>query len=166
MADPIDEWVVQSLPEFDGKPFKSAEKGDLDIQKVDDGKKEEFNALFSFIKTNLENKVKEVTPSTRLKDSASCLSGNTYDMSAYMEKILKATGQKSPEVKRVLELNMEHPLVVKIKAIYDKERSDPVLKDYSDLLYDLAVIGEGGKLENPSRFTKMVGDLMSGALNV
>jgi len=87
-------------------------------------------------------------------------------MSAYMEKILKATGQKSPEVKRVLELNMDHPLVVKIKAIYDKERSDPVLKDYSDLLYDLAVIGEGGKLENPSRFTKMVGDLMSGALNV
>jgi molecular chaperone HtpG len=133
---------------------------------VDDGKKEEFNALFSFIKSNLENKVKEVMPSTRLKDSASCLSGNTYDMSAYMEKILKATGQKSPEVKRVLELNMDHPLVVKIKAIYDKNRSDPVLKDYSDLLYDLAVIGEGGKLENPSRFTKMVGDLMSGALNV
>ncbi len=166
MADPIDEWVVQSLTEFDGKPFKSAEKGDLDIQKVDDGKKEEFNALFSFIKSNLENKVKEVVPSTRLKDSASCLSGNTYDMSAYKEKILKATGQKSPEVKRVLELNMDHPLVVKIKAIYDKERSDPVLKDYSDLLYDLAVIGEGGKLENPSRFTKMVGDLMSGALNV
>ena len=166
MADPIDEWVVQSLPEFDGKPFKSAEKGDLDIEKVDDGKKEAFNALFSFIKTHLENKVKEVTPSTRLKDSASCLSGNTYDMSAYMEKILKATGQKAPEVKRVLELNMDHPLVVKIKAIYDKERTDPVLKDYSDLLYDLAVISEGGKLDNPSRFTKMVGDLMSGALTV
>jgi molecular chaperone HtpG len=133
---------------------------------VDDGKKEEFNALFSFIKSNLENKVKEVMPSTRLKDSASCLSGNTYDMSAYMEKIMKATGQKSPEVKRVLELNMDHPLVIKIKAIYDKERSDPVLKDYSDLLFDLAVISEGGKLDNPSRFTKMVGDLMSGALNV
>ena len=133
---------------------------------MDDGKKEEFNALFSFIKSNLENKVKEVIPSTRLKDSASCLSGNTYDMSAYMEKIMKATGQKSPEVKRVLELNMAHPLVVKIKAIYDKERNDPVLKDYSDLLYDLAVISEGGKLDNPSRFTKMVGDLMSGALNV
>ena len=166
MADPIDEWVVQSLTEFEGKPFKSAEKGDLDIQKVDDGKKEEFNALFGFIKSNLENKVKEVTPSTRLKDSASCLSGNTYDMSAYMEKIMKATGQKAPEVKRVLELNMDHPLVVKIKAIYDREHDDPVLKDYSDLLYDLAVIGEGGKLENPSRFTKMVGDLMSGALTV
>lgn len=166
MADPIDEWVVQSLPEFDGKPLKSAEKGDLDIQKVDDTKKEEFNALFSHIKTNLSDKIKDVTPSTRLKDSASCLSGDTYDMSAYMEKILKATGQKAPEVKRVLELNMDHPLVIKIKAIYDKERNDPVLKDYSDLLYDLAVIGEGGKLDNPSRFTKMVGDLMSGALNV
>jgi molecular chaperone HtpG len=166
MVDPIDEWVVQSLTEFEGKPFKSAEKGDLDIEKVDDSKKDAFNALFSFIKSHLENKVKEVTPSTRLKDSASCLSGNAYDMSAYMEKILKATGQKAPEVKRVLELNMNHPLVVKIKAIYDNHRDDPVLKDYSDLLYDLAVIGEGGKLENPSRFTKMVGDLMSGALKI
>jgi molecular chaperone HtpG len=153
------------LTEFDGKPFKSAEKGDLDIEKVDENKKEEFNALFSFIKSYLEAKVKEVTPSTRLKDSASCLSGKPYDMSAYMEKIMKATGQKAPDVKRILELNMDHSLVEKIKTIYDKDRNDPVLKDYSDLLFDLAVIGEGGKLENPSRFTKMVGDLMSNLLN-
>ena len=166
MADPIDEWVVQSLTEFEGKSFKSAEKGDLDIDKVDDSKKEEFNALFGFIKSRLESKIKEVVPSTRLKDSASCLSGNAYDMSAYMEKILRSTGQKAPEVKRVLELNMEHSLVAKIKAIYDKDRDNPLLNDYSDLLYDMAVVSEGGKLDNPSRFTKMVGDLMAGALNV
>lgn len=165
MTDPIDEWVVQSLTEFEGKPFKSAEKGDLDIEKVDDSKKDEFNALFSFIKSNLEDKVKEITPSTRLKDSVSCLSGSAYEMSAYMEKIIKATGQKAPEVKRVLELNMDHLLLSKIKAIYEKDRNDPLLKDYSMLLYDLAVVSEGGKLDNPSRFTKMVGDLMSGALN-
>jgi molecular chaperone HtpG len=83
-----------------------------------------------------------------------------------MEKIMKATGQKAPEVKRILELNLDHPLVVKIKDIYDKDRNNSVLKDYSDLLYDLAVIAEGGKLDNPSRFTKMVGDLMSGALTL
>ena len=166
MADPIDEWVVQSLTEFEGKTFKSAEKGSLDIDKVDDTQKEEFNPLFSFIKSRLESKIKEVIPSTRLKDSASCLSGSDHDMSAYMEKILKATGQKSPEVKRVLELNMNHPLIGKIKAIYDKDREDPILKDYSDLLYDMAVVSEGGKLDDPSRFTKMVGDLMANALTV
>ncbi len=166
MTDPIDEWVVQSLSEFEGKPFKSAEKGDLDIEKVDDTKKDEFNALFSFIKSNLEDKVKDITPSTRLKDSVSCLSGSAYEMSAYMEKIIKATGQKAPDIKRVLELNMDHLLLAKIKAIYEKDRNDPLLKDYSMLLYDLAVVSEGGKLDNPSRFTKMVGDLMAGALNL
>ncbi|MEW6259971.1 MAG: molecular chaperone HtpG [Thermodesulfobacteriota bacterium] len=160
MIDPIDEWVVQSLNEYDGKPFKSAEKGDLETEAPDKGKAEEFNALFSAIKAHLEDKVKEVKASTHLKDSLSCLSGNPYDMSIFMERILKATGQKPPEIKRVLEINMDHPVMTKIKAIYDADRNDPLVREYSQLLYDMAVIGEGGKIDNPSRFHRLLGGLL------
>ena len=164
MTDPVDEWVVQSLTEYDGKPLKSAEKGDLDLDTVDEVKKEAHNALFGFIKGHLENDIKEVKPSSRLKDSVSCLSGDTWDMSAYMEKLLKASGQKPPETKRVLELNMDHPVVEKIKRIFENDRDNAALKDYSRLLFDMAVVGEGGKLDNPARFSKMVGDLMARAM--
>ena len=120
--------------------------------------------LFGFIKGHLENDIKEVKPSSRLKDSVSCLSGDTWDMSAYMEKLLKASGQKPPETKRVLELNMDHPVVEKIKRIFENDRDNAALKDYSRLLFDMALVGEGGKLDNPARFSKMVGDLMARAM--
>ena len=67
MTDPVDEWVVQALNEYDGKPLKSAEKGDLGLDEVDEKKKDEFNALFGFIKSHLTDKIKEVKPSTRLE---------------------------------------------------------------------------------------------------
>ena len=164
MTDPVDEWVVQSLTEYDGKPLKSAEKGDLDLDAIDEDKKEACNALFGFIKGHLEDKIKEVKPSTRLKESVSCLSGDAWDMSAYMEKLLKASGQTPPETKRVLELNMEHPVVDKIKTLYENDRDNPQLKAYSEMLLDMAVVSEGGKLDNPARFSKMVGELMSQAM--
>lgn len=165
MTDPVDEWVVQSLSEYNGKKLKSAEKGDLDLDEPDNTKKDEYSSLFEHIKATLGDNIKEVKPSTRLKDSVSCLSGDDYDMSAYMEKIMKASGQEAPEVKRVLELNIEHPVFEKIKALFEKDKSDPVLKDYSHLLMDIAVIGEGGKVEDASRFSRMIGDLMANALS-
>jgi molecular chaperone HtpG len=166
MTDPVDEWVVQSLTEYDGKKLKSAEKGDLDIEKVDDKKKDEFTTLFDYIRQTLQDKIKEVKPSTRLKNSVACLSSGDYDMSAYMEKILKSTGQQTEEVKRTLELNMEHPVLTKLKALHEKDEKSEVLKDYSWLLLDMAIIGEGGKVENPSRFSKLVGDMMANAVTV
>jgi len=164
MADPVDEWVVQSLTEYDGKPLKSAEKGDLELDKADEAGKEEFNALFGFVKSQLDSKIKEVKASARLKESVACLTGEDYDMSAYMEKLLKAAGQKQPEVKRVLELNMAHPVMNKIKILYENDRDNVALKDYCQLLYDLAVIAEGGKLENPARFSRLVGEVMTQAI--
>ena len=161
MTDPVDEWVVQALTEYDGKPLKSAEKGDLDLDKPDEKQQEDFNALFGFIKGQLEAKVKEVKPSVRLKDSVACLSGDAMDMSAYMEKLLKASGQKAPVAKRVLELNMAHPLMEKIKTLFENDRDNAALRDYSRMLYDLALVAEGGKLDNPARFSKLVGDLMA-----
>jgi molecular chaperone HtpG len=165
MSDPVDEWVVQSLSEYDGKPLKSAEKGDLDLEKKDDDKQDAFKGLFGFIKGHLDTKVKEVRASSRLKDSVACLSGEDHDMSAYMEKILKASGQKAPEVKRVLELNMSHPLMEKIKTLFETDRDSATLKDCSQMLFDLAVVAEGGKLDNPARFSKLVGEAMATAMD-
>jgi molecular chaperone HtpG len=86
MTDPIDEWVAQALSEYDGKKLKSAEMGDLDLDKVDEEKKGRYETLFKHIRAQLEETIKEVRPSTRLKDSVACLSGDTFEMSAYMEK--------------------------------------------------------------------------------
>jgi molecular chaperone HtpG len=163
MTDPIDEWVTQTLTEYDGKPLKSAEKGDLDLDKVDEDKKGRYEILFKHIRTQLQDTIKEVRPSTRLTESVACLSGNTYDMSGYMEKILKSAGQKTPENKRVLELNMAHPVMEKIHAMFEKDKNDARLNNYIHLLLDLAVIGEGGKVDDPSRFSKLVGNLMAAA---
>ncbi len=164
MTDPVDEWVVQSLPEYDGKALKSAEKGDLGLEESKEEDKKELDGLFQSIRVDLQEKVKEVKPSKRLRESVSCLSGDTYDMSAYMEKILKSTGQETPVSKRVLELNTNHPVLDKLKKIYEADKNDPKLKEYSQLLYDLAIIGEGGKVENPSSFSKLVGSLLDNAL--
>lgn len=161
MTDPVDEWVVQNLTEYGGKKLKSAEKGDLDIDKIDDKKKEEYAKLFDFIKGKLEDTVKEVKASTRLKNSVSCLSGDDYGMSAYMEKIMKATGQEMPKQKRVLELNINHPVLEKMKTMFESDTKNSKLDDYSHLFLDMAIISEGGKIDNPAEFSKRVGDLMA-----
>ncbi len=159
MTDPIDEWVVDSLPEYDGKKLRSAEKGELGIE--DEEKKDEsrFKDLFNYLKEQLSDHIKEVRASKRLKSSLACLTGDVWDMSAYMEKILRASGQKVPENKRVLEVNVSHPLMQKIKALYDQDKKSEKLADYASLVYDLAVISEGGKIEDPSRFNRLIGEL-------
>jgi molecular chaperone HtpG len=164
MVDPVDEWVVQSLTEYKEKKLKSAEKGDLDVNKVDDKKKDEYSALLKFIKEKLGDKVKGVEVSSRLKDSVSCLSADDFAMSSYMEKILKASGQDAPDQKRTMEVNITHPVIEKIKTLFESDTNNPVIQDYSDLLFDLAVVSEGGKVENPSKFSKLVGDLMVNAI--
>jgi len=164
MTDPVDEWVIQTLTEFDGKKLKSAEKGDLGLDDVDAKKKDEYEAFFGFVKGHLEEKIKEVKPSTHLKESIACLSGEAHDASAYMEKLLKASGQEPPSVKRVLELNLEHPVILKIKKLFEEDRNNPDLKDYSQLLFDMAVISEGGKIEDPSQFNRLIGTIMVNAI--
>ncbi|MDY0361576.1 MAG: molecular chaperone HtpG [Desulforegulaceae bacterium] len=165
MTDPVDEWVVQGLHEYQGKALKSAEKGDLDIEEEKEDKKdenlEENKFFFEFIKKELEDKIGEVKSSSRLKESISCLSSEDFGMSAYMQKILKASGQEFPVPKRNLELNTDHDVVKKMKSLFEKDPVNSKLKDYVGLIYDLAVIGEGGKLDNPARFSKRVGELMN-----
>jgi molecular chaperone HtpG len=166
MTDPIDEFVVQVLREFDNKKFTSAEKGDLSLGTVDEKKKHEFGDFFDFLKEELKDRVKDVKASTHLKDSLACLSGETYDMSPYLEKLLKATGQKTEPAKRILELNIDHPAVSNIKFMFEKNKKDPLLKDYARLLFDLALIAEGSKVDDPTRFSKTIGDILAEAITV
>ena len=165
MTDPVDEWVVQALTEYDGKPLASVGKGDLGLEeKAADEKAVDFSNLLGFIKNQLGDRVKDVKPSARLTQSMSCLAADADDMSPFMEKILKASGQTPPEVKRILELNLKHPVMEKIRTVFEKDPNDPALKDYSALLMDLAVIGEGGKVEDASGFNRIVESLMASAL--
>jgi molecular chaperone HtpG len=166
MTDPIDEFVVQVLREFDHKKFTSTEKGDLSLTEVDEKKKNEFSDFFGFLKEELKDRVKDVKVSTHLKDSLACLSGETYDMSPYLEKIMKASGQKTEPAKRILELNIDHPAVSNIKFIFEKNRKDPALKDYARLLFDLALISEGSKPDDPANFSKIIGNIMAEAITV
>jgi molecular chaperone HtpG len=166
MTDPMDEFVVQILRQFDGKKFVSAEKGDLGLTEVDEKKKHEFSDFFDFLKEELKDRVKDVKASTHLRDSLACLSGETYDMSPYLEKIMKATGQKAEPAKRILELNIDHPAVSNIKFMFEKNRKDPLLKDYARVLFDLALISEGSKLDNPADFSKTIGNIMAEAITV
>jgi molecular chaperone HtpG len=165
MTDPVDEWVVQSLNEYDGKPLKSAEKGELDLKKEDKTNTDQYHSLFGFIKTQLGEKVKDVKASSHLRESMACLSGDEHDVSGYMERLIKASGGKMPQVKRVLELNAGHPVVEKLNALYERDRESQALKDYSELLFDMAVISKGDKIDNPSRFNQKIGELMRAALD-
>jgi molecular chaperone HtpG len=164
MTDPVDEWVVQSLTEYDGRKLVSAEKGDMELDEEDKDKKDSYSKLFDFMKQKLEDKVKEVKLSSRLKNSVACLSGDQFGMSAYMEKIMKATGQEIPVQKRILELNVNHPVLEKVKTMFEQDTTNPVIAEYCELLYDIAVISEGGKIDNPSEFSKRIGDMMSKAI--
>jgi molecular chaperone HtpG len=164
MTDPVDEFVVQVLRTFDSKKFTSAEKGDLSLGSVDEKKRHEFGGFFDYLKEELKDLVKDVKASTHLKDSLACLSGETYDLSPYLEKILKATGQKTEPAKRILEINVDHAAVGNIKFLFEKNREDPLLKDYARLLFDLALIAEGSKVEDPARFSRTIGTIMAEAI--
>ncbi|MDY0163225.1 molecular chaperone HtpG [Desulfobotulus sp.] len=164
MTDPVDEWVVDSLRDFEGKNLKSAEKGDLELEKPSEEVAESFKGLFTFIQKELDAEVKEVKASARLKDSVACLSADAFAMSAFMEKVMQASGKDMPKQKRVLELNTGHPVMARLKERFAKDPADPAMKDWAAMLHDLAVVSEGGRIENPSRFAKMVGDLMAKTL--
>ena len=81
-----------------------------------------------------------------------------------MEKIMKATGQEIPKQKRVLELNLDHPVIAKMKTLFETDTKNSRLDDYCALLLDLAIVAEGGKIDDPSRFSRLVGDLMAGGI--
>uniref|UniRef100_C6E6L6 Chaperone protein HtpG n=1 Tax=Geobacter sp. (strain M21) TaxID=443144 RepID=C6E6L6_GEOSM len=169
MIDPVDEWVVQAITEYQEKHLKAIDRGDLEIDTEEEKKekeakkeeaKKEYGSLMEFIQETLKEKVKEVRLSSRLTDSACCLVADEMGLNANMEKILKAMNQEVPEGKRILELNPDHQILQVMTAMYEKDKADPKLKDYSELLFDQALLTEGSPIKDPLRFTKLVSELM------
>ncbi len=169
LTDPVDEWVVQALTEYDEKTLKAVDRGDISLDSEEEKKekekkreeaKKEFSDLISLISDRLKDKVKEVRFSNRLTDSACCLVADEYGMNANMERIMKAMNQAVPDSKRILELNPDHAILKAMATIHQKDNSAPALTDYADLLYDQALLTEGSTIKDPLRFTKLVSDLM------
>jgi len=172
LTDPIDEWLVQALTEYDGKKLKSVLSGKLELgseeeEKAEGEKKKEaekqYGDLLAFIKEKLDDRVQEVRLSGRLTDSACCLVADEYGMNANMERILKAMNQDVPESKRILELNPDHAITKIMQKLFDKDKGNSKLDDYCELLFDQALLTEGSPIKDPLRFTKLISELMVAA---
>jgi len=161
MTDRVDEWMLSFLTEFDGKPLASVARGDLDLGALNDEEKqqqekigEELKPLVEKMKDALKDKAKDVRLTFRLTDSPSCLVADEGEMSGYLQRMLKAAGQKAPDFHPILEVNPEHPLVKALSA----DRED--FADWCHLLFDQALLAEGGALEDPASFVKRTNALL------
>ena len=162
MLENIDDVIMSSF-EYKGKKFKSAIKGDVTLDKSEKEEKEKsgkkYRKLLDLIQDRLDD-VKEVRLSGRLKDSACCLVGDEGEMDPQMEKLLKSMGQDVPERKRILEINPSHPIFEAMNKIFEEDRKSKVLEDYTDLLYDQALLLEGSKPKDSAAFAKAISRLM------
>ena len=165
LAERVDEWMVSHLTEFDGKELVSVAKGGLDLGKLEDEaeKKEkadteaDYKELVEKIKTALAEKAKDVRITHRLTDSPACLVVDEHEMSGHLARMLKQAGQKAPETKPILEINPKHPLVTKLKY---EDASTPRFADWSHLLFDQAMLAEGGTLQDPAGFVKRLNQML------
>ncbi|MDP2231171.1 molecular chaperone HtpG [Methylotenera sp.] len=164
MSDRVDEWLLGSLTEFEGKKLQSIAKGDLDLGKLEsDTEKEihkkieeEAKTLVEKIKNTLGDQVKDVRVTHRLTDSPACLVSDEHDLSGNLARMLKAAGQKAPESKPILEINPTHKLVKRLEA----ESADAVFSDLAFVLFDQALLAEGGTLDDPASFVKRMNSLI------
>lgn len=160
LSDRVDEWLVANFGEFEEMSLKSIAKGDLeDLDSKEDKKKKEktvkdYEKVITKVQKILESQVKEVKVSSRLSESPSCLVADENEMGGNMERIMKSLGQDIPDTKPILEINPEHPLVKKLKNKVDE--------DLVKVLFDQAVLSEGGQLKEPAEFVKRMNKLMLG----
>ncbi|MAE32081.1 MAG: molecular chaperone HtpG [Verrucomicrobiales bacterium] len=169
MIEPVDEFILAGFGEYDGKKLKSIAQGDIDLgseeeKKLADEQKKEvsgkYKKLIKKVQDSLKEDVKEVRLSDRLTDSASCLVTDEGDMNPQMERIFAAMNQPVPETKRILELNPSHPVIETMNELFTANKKDPKIADYSELLYDQALLTEGIAVKNPARFAQLISDLM------
>ncbi len=167
LTDRIDEWLVTHLAEFEGKALRSVAKGDLDLKGVgrDDEpvdtpavEDSEWKAFTERMARVLGDRVKEVRLSHRLTESPACLVAGEHDLGIHLERLLKAAGQKTPGTLPVLEINPGHPLVTRLRA----ESADDRFADWTSLLFDQAVLAEGGALEDGAGFVQRLNGLLLG----
>jgi len=162
LSERVDEWVVSYLTEFDGKPLVSVAKGGLDLGKLEDETEKQeqekqandCKGLTEKIKASLAERVKEVRVTHRLTDSPACLVADEHDIGGNMARMLKAAGQKMPAANPILEINPNHPVVMRLKE--EEKHFD----DWAAVLFDQALLAEGGQLDDPAGFVKRVNHLM------
>ena len=164
MSDKVDEWLLSSLTEFEGKKLQSIAKGDLDLgalesdteKEIQKKIEEEAKSLIERVKSSLGDAVKEVRVTHRLTDSPACLVAGEHDLSGNMARILKAAGQNAPESKPILELNPSHKLVKRL----ENETEEAKFSDLAHLVFDQALLAEGGTLNDPASFVKRMNSLL------
>ena len=170
LTDPVDEMWVESVADYDGKKLRSIAKGQVDLAGDDDTaesdpereqQKETYAPLLSWLGQTLDEQVKEVRLSTRLTTSPACLVGDAADMTPALERMYRAMGQDGPKIKRILELNPTHPLVTGLREAYGARADDPALAETAELLYGTALLAEGGELDDPARFAKLLADRLA-----
>ncbi len=164
LADRIDEWVMRQVEAFEGKRFKDASRGDLELggletesdRKAADGELKESKALLKRVKDALGDRVTEVRVTSRLTESPACLVLGEHDLGANMRRILQVSGQKAPAVKPLLELNVRHPIVHYLDGVRDAGE----FNELALLLYDQAALAEGGQLGNPTEYVQRLNRLL------
>jgi molecular chaperone HtpG len=163
LTDRVDEWLVSHVSDYKGKHWQSVAKGRLDLGELDDKAaeeqekaSEEHKGLVERIKGVLNESVTEVRVSSRLTDSPACLVVGDYDMSANLQRVLKQLGQDAPETKPSLEINPTHPLVQRM----DQEPDEDIFADLTRIVFDQALLAEGGQLEDPAGFVHRLNKLM------
>ncbi len=164
LSDKVDEWLLASLTEFEGKKLQSIAKGDLDLgalesdteKEIQKKIEEEAKTLIERVKSTLGDAVKEVRVTHRLTDSPACLVAGEHDLSGNMARILKAAGQNAPESKPILELNPTHKLVKRLES----EVEEAKFSDLAHLVFDQALLAEGGQLNDPASFVKRMNSLL------
>ena len=162
LSDRVDEWVIGNLSEFSGKSLQSVARGGLDLGGLEDEvekqeqqkESDEFKELTDKIKGSLNDKVKEVRVTHRLTESPACLVSDEHDIGGNLARILKAAGQKAPEGRPILEINPKHPVVLRLK--YEEKKFD----DWAAVLFDQALLAEGGSLDDPAAFVRRINQLM------
>ena len=168
-TDPIDELWLRLPREFNGKKLVSAAKSDVAPGSADEQKQAEeqrqekeegFKDLLMTLRAKLQDEVKDVRLSSRLISSPACLVGDEHDMSPHVAELLRRTGQEVPKVKRILELNPTHPLLPKLQALVERDKNDPELAQYAELLYGQAILAEGGQLPDPAAFSQRIAELL------
>ena len=164
LTDRVDEWMLSFLEEFDGKELSSVAKGDLDLGQLEDEAEkkqhqeteDQYKDLVAKMQTALADKAKEVRVTFRLTDSPACLVAGENELSGNLMRMLKAAGQNAPDAKPTLEINPDHPLVQRLK--YEEAKFD----DWSNILFDQALLAEGGSLNDPAGFVKRLNEMLLG----
>ena len=163
LSDRVDEWLTSHLTEYDGKALQSVAKGELDLDKDDEAVKKELEektkeseGLLKKMKEALGDKVEEVRVTTRLTSSPACIVLNEHDMAMHMQRLLKEAGHAMPSSKPILEINTDHPIVKRL----EEEKSDSKFNDWSDILFDQAILAEGGQLDDPASFVHKLNEML------